>query len=92
MAPSSRWKKKPASQASLGWPPLSRFLFLRGRSLGLLLRCASELHQRRRRESARYHQTLFPTARSPNFGRRFWTGGLHHRIRRPPRSHLHLRH
>ena len=52
-------------QAALQWPPLSRLLFHRARPLDLFLHRAPKLHQRRRRQSARYHQSLFPTARPP---------------------------
>ena len=51
-----------------------------------------ELHQRRRRQSARHHQSLFPTARPSTFCRRLWLGRLRHRLRRPPCRHRHLRH
>ena len=78
----------PSRQAALQWPPLSRFLFRRARSLDLFLHCAPKLHQRRRRQSARHHQSVFPTSRPPIFCRRFWSGGLRHRLRRSPCGHL----
>ncbi len=60
---------RPARQAPLRWPPLSRFLFRRACPLDLFLQRAAELHQCRREQSARHHQSLFPAARPPTFCR-----------------------